>query len=118
MKGYKDLIVWKKSMDLVKGIYYLTESFPKKEEYSLIPQIRRSAISIPSNIAEGYGRNSTRDYIRFLQIARGSLYELQTQIDIAVMIQYCEPNHISLLINLCNEIGKMLNSLINKLKNN
>ena len=74
MKSYRDLIVWQKSMDLVTLTYNLVESFPVNERFSLTSQLKRSAVSIPSNIAEGYGRNYSKDYSRFLQIARGSLY--------------------------------------------
>ncbi len=83
MKSHKDLEVWKKSIDLVQAIYKLTESFPKSEQFSLSVQMQRSAISVPSNIAEGSGRMSRGDYIRFLYIVRGSLLELDTQIEIA-----------------------------------
>ena len=78
IKSYKDLFIWQKSMLLVMNIYEITKVFPNTEMYSLTSQLRRSAISIPSNIAEGYGRKSTNDYKRFLQIAVRSLYELQT----------------------------------------
>jgi len=74
MKSYRDLIVWQKSMDLVTLTYNLVESFPVNERFSLTSQLKRSAVSIPSNIAEGYGRNYSKDYSRFLQIARGFLY--------------------------------------------
>jgi len=83
MKSYRDLIVWQKAIDLVTLIYKLVDCFPNEEKYSLTSQIKRSAISVPSNITEGYGRNYSKDYSRFLQIARGSLYELQSQIEIA-----------------------------------
>lgn len=83
MKSYKDLIVWQKSMSLVNEIYLTTKSFPEEEKFSLVSQMRRSAISIPSNIAEGYGRGSKSEYARFVKIARGSMYELDTQMEIA-----------------------------------
>ena len=79
VNSYRDLLVWQKSMSVVTEIYAIAQGFPSSEIYALTSQIRRSAISIPSNIAEGYGRNSTGDYKRFLQIAAGSLFELQTQ---------------------------------------
>ena len=82
LKSYRELIVWQKSMDLVKNIYRVTSVFPKEEMYGLTSQIRRAAVSIPSNIAEGYGRRTTKDFISFLYISRGSVYELQTQIEI------------------------------------
>ncbi len=107
---YKDLIVWQKSMNLVKEIYLLAKSFPKTEEYGLSSQIKRSAISVPSNIAEGWGRNSSKSYTHFLKIARGSLFELETQLLIAKDLQFI--NDISTTNGLIIEIGKMLNSLI------
>jgi four helix bundle protein len=81
MKSYRDLIVWQKSMSLVTEVYKLTRQLPDEERFGLISQIKRSSVSIPSNIAEGYGRNYRNDYIRFLQISRGSLYECQTQLE-------------------------------------
>lgn len=86
--SYRDLLVWQKAMSIVTEVYSLTQTFPASEIYGLISQIRRSAVSIPSNIAEGYGRHSTGDYKRFLQIAVGSLFELQTQIEIASNLNY------------------------------
>ena len=88
MDSYQDLIVWQKSMQLVKEVYTLVKMLPKEEQFALSDQMRRAVVSIPSNIAEGYGRNSTNDYIRFLNIARGSKYELDTQIQICVMLNY------------------------------
>lgn len=88
MKSYRDLIVWQKSMALVTTVYEITRSFPDTECFGITQQIRRSVVSIPSNIAEGYGRNSKQDYIRFLKIARGSLFELQTQLEISSNLQY------------------------------
>ena len=90
IKTYRDLIIWQKSMSLVTEIYNITNNFPASELYALTNQLRRCAVSIPSNIAEGYGRNSTGDYKRFLQIAVGSLFELQTQIEIAYNLKYIQ----------------------------
>ena len=103
-------------MKLVTNIYQVTASFPQSENYGLTSQIRRSAISIPSNIAEGYGRNSTGDYTRFLQIALGSLFELQTQIEIAFNLNYISEITFQTLFDQSREIERMLSSLINKLK--
>lgn len=116
IKSYRDLIVWQKSISLVKNIYLFTQSFPREEQYGLTNQMRRCAVSIPSNIAEGYGRNTTGDYKRFLQIAVGSLYELQTQAEISFQLKYLEENNFTSIIGLCTEIDKMLYSLIQKLK--
>lgn len=79
MEDYRDLIVWQKSMELVRAVYALTKQLPKEEIFALSNQLRRAVVSIPSNIAEGYGRNSKQDYLRFLNIARGSKYEVETQ---------------------------------------
>ena len=117
MKTYRDLIVWQKSMDLVFLVYNATNQFPKEEVYNLTSQIRRSSVSVPSNIAEGYGRNSSGDYVRFLQIASGSLYELQTQLEISFRMEYLTEEKFNELNSLSIEIEKMLSSLISKIKN-
>ncbi|HEY8661187.1 MAG TPA: four helix bundle protein [Hanamia sp.] len=116
IKSYKDLFIWQKSMLLVTEIYPVTKTFPADELYGLSNQLRRCAVSIPSNIAEGYGRNSTNDYKRFLQIATGSLYELQTQIEIAFNLAYITQTRFAEIIGLCIEIDKMLYSIIQKIK--
>lgn len=103
-------------MVLVTEIYKITKTFPASEIYGLTSQLRRSAVSIPSNIAEGYGRNSTNDYKRFLQIAVGSLYELQTQIEIAFNLTYIEERKRIEITDLSIELDKMLYSLIQKIK--
>jgi four helix bundle protein len=110
--SYRDLIVWQKSMLLVKEIYLETKNFPKEELYGLTSQIRRCAISIPSNIAEGKGRNTDKEFIRFLQISLGSVYELQTQLELSLQLNYI--NKIDNLLNLSIEIEKMINVLITK----
>jgi four helix bundle protein len=115
MKTYRDLLVWQKSMALVTEIYRLSKSFPKDETYGLTSQMRRCAVSIPSNMAEGYGRNSTSDYIRFLYIATGSLYELQTHIEIALNLQYLNKTNFDKLYESSREIERMLSSLTKKL---
>lgn len=116
MTSYRDLIVWQKSMSLVTLIYKLVARLPENEKYGLTPQIKRSAISIPSNIAEGYGRNYKKDYSRFLQIARGSLFENQTQLEIAVNLDFIEAIDLEEIKELSIEVEKMLNSLIKKLE--
>jgi len=115
MNSYRDLIVWKKSMSLVTNIYQLTAKFPEDEKFGLISQIKRSSISIPSNIAEGYGRNYRKDYSRFLQIARGSLYESQTQLEIAINLNFITAKDLKEINDLSIEVEKMLNSLIKKI---
>jgi len=109
--SYRDLIVWQKAMDLTKKVYQLTKTFPKDEMYGLTSQIRRCSVSVPSNIAEGRGRNSNKEFVRFLYIALGSIYELQTQLELALSFNYIETyddiNRLSI------EVEKMLNALIN-----
>lgn len=116
IKTYRDLIVWQKAMKLVTDIYTATKSFPPDELYALTNQVRRSAVSIPSNIAEGYGRNATGEYKRFLQIAVGSLFELQTQIEIAVNLEYLAAEQFNSLFAAAKEIELMLIALIRKIK--
>ncbi|WP_068474376.1 four helix bundle protein [Saccharicrinis aurantiacus] len=116
MNNFRELIVWQKSMVLVEDIYSVTSTFPSQEIYGLTSQVRRSAISVPSNIAEGFGRNQTRDYIRFLQISSGSLYELETQLEIAFRLGYIDNKKYIPINSLALEIEKMLSSLIRKLK--
>jgi len=117
MNDFRELIVWQKGIDLVTRVYQITNSFPKEELYSLTSQLKRSAVSIPSNIAEGFGRKSTLDFIRFLQIARGSLYELQTQLEISKRVKYLSDVDLKSMIEHCKEVEKMLNSLIKSLEN-
>ena len=103
-------------MDLTKEVYVLTKDFPKEEMFSLVSQIRRCAISIPSNIAEGRGRGGDKEFIRFLQISLGSLYELQTQLELALSFNYI--TNIDKINNLSIEIEKMLNALITQKRQN
>lgn len=118
MNSYRDLIVWQKSMTLVTLIYKILEYFPDDEKFALSMQIKRSSISIPSNIAEGYGRNYRKDYSRFLQIARGSLFENQTQLELAKNLSFINEENLKEIKELSIEVEKMLNSLINKLEEN
>lgn len=107
--SYRELKVWKKSMKLVSMVYELCEFFPESERFGLVSQMKRASVSIPSNIAEGNGRESPRSMIQFLKIARGSLYELETQLLLAIdlkCIKKCD-NELSLII----EISKMINAL-------
>lgn len=116
LKSYKDFIVWQRAIDLTAEIYRLVKLLPKSETYALSDQMRRAAVSIPSNIAEGQGRNSTREFIKFLAIARGSQCELETQLQICVRLNYVTEQNAENAFNLCDEVGKMLNSLIRKLR--
>ena len=112
---YADLIVWQKGIELVKEIYRLVSILPREEIYALSDQMRRSAVSIPSNIAEGYERGSTKDYIRFLTIAKGSRAELETQLHICVELNYLSKEETETAFLLCKEIKSMLISMIKKL---
>jgi len=104
-------------MELAEEVYKLTSKFPKEEKFGLISQIRRSAISIPSNIAEGAGRNSNKEFRNFLGIANGSSNELNTQLLLSIKIGFVEENNLKLAFSLMNEVQKMLFSLINKFSN-
>jgi four helix bundle protein len=115
MKTYRELIVWQKAMELVTHIYKLSKSFPKEESFGLTSQMRRSAVYIPANVAEGYGRKSTQDYLRFLNIARSSTYELQTLLEIANNLNYITSDSFSNVFEKSKEIERMLSALIAKI---
>ena len=109
MRSYEDLVVWQKSMLLAKLVYRLQKELPKEETYALGDQIRRAVVSIPSNIAEGYGRESENEFKRFLAIARGSLCEVKTQLQLANELGFL---HLGAeLLSLIDEVGKLLNGL-------
>ncbi|WP_165020874.1 MULTISPECIES: four helix bundle protein [unclassified Dysgonomonas] len=116
MKTHKDLIVWQKGIELVKSIYEITDSYPKSEQFGLVSQLRRCSVSIPSNIAEGCGRNSDKELIQFLYIALGSASELETQVIISVELGFLEKNKAESVEILVNEIIKMVSSLIKSIK--
>lgn len=115
-RSYKDLIAWQKSMDLVVWIYQITKAFPSAEMYGLTSQLRRSAISIPSNIAEGQGRNSVKEFQHFLSISYGSLQETETQIMIACRLQYIDASQEKEAMDRCSEGGRLINGLANSLR--
>jgi four helix bundle protein len=110
--GFRDLVVWQKSMQLAGEVYKLTKTFPREEVYGLTSQIRRSAISIPSNIAEGHGRLNVGEFRQFLGIARGSTYELQTQLQLAESLEFTSADQIELCSRLSQEIGRMIFALL------
>jgi len=116
IKSYKDLLIWQKGFEIVVSSYKLTKTFPQDELYALTSQIKRAAISIPSNIAEGYGRNTDKSFSHFIDISRGSLYELETQLLIAKELDFIQDtdmfNHV---ISLINEESKMINAFNNSL---
>ncbi len=117
LKNYKELKVWQKSYKLCLDVYRITGFFPKDEMYGLTSQMRRSAVSVPSNTAEGYGRKTTADYIRFLYIAYGSLCELETQIMLAGDLNYLDDGKLEGLKANISEVERMLKALISSLEN-
>lgn len=114
MNNYKELKVWQKSMDLAEKVYLVTALFPKEEKYGLISQIQRCAVSIPSNIAEGAGRNSDKEFRHFLGIANGSTNELNTQLLLSLRIGYAKEEQLQDIFNLLTEVQKMNFALIKK----
>jgi four helix bundle protein len=116
IKHFKELKVWQKGIEIVKDIYEITKHFPKEEMYGLTTQMRRSAISIPSNIAEGFKRFHAKEYVQFLYIALGSLAELETQIFIAKEIGLLEDTKMDFMNEKLDHTSKMLSSLISKLR--
>lgn len=116
MKTFRDLLIWQKAMALVTTCYSTTNNFPKEEIFGLTSQIRRCSISIPSNISEGFGRNTNKDYYRFLTIALGSLFEFQTQIEIAYNLNYISEEIFNQLYEDSRELERMMSSFMNKIK--
>ena len=114
--SFRDPRVWNEAMSFVLEIYRATEQFPRHELYGLSQQLRRAAVSVPSNIAEGKGHRSEREFVHFLLHARGSLLEVQTQIMIAHELQYIEPARSQALLSSADAIGRSLNSLINAMR--
>ena len=115
-QAFRDLMVWQRSMQLAKAVYGLTNEFPPDERFGLTSQIRRSAVSIPSNIAEGQGRLSLGEFKQFLGIARGSNYELQTQLELAKAFGFARCQSIEEAEKLSHEVGKMIYALIDSVK--
>ena len=117
MRDFRKLDIWKHGIDLVKAIYVLSEKLPSEEKFGLKSQITRAAISIPSNIAEGCSRNSDVEFKRFLEIAMGSLFEVETQLTICQELGFIETEHLKITFESIEKEAKMINSLINKIKN-
>jgi four helix bundle protein len=109
---YKDLIAWQKSIDLVSDVYSITKLFPAEEKFGIVSQLNRAAVSIPSNIAEGWGRESSKNYLQFLRISRGSVMELETLMIISKNLGYIEKEKQELITNRIEEVGKILQGLI------
>ena len=112
MGGYRDLVAWQKSMDLTKAIYQRTRAFPREETYGLTSQMRRCAVSVPSNIAEGYGRLSRGELVQFLGQARGSLFELETQILLSSDLSYLSETDAERLLKDVGQVARMLSGLL------
>jgi four helix bundle protein len=117
MNTHKSLIVWQKSIELVTEVYRLTKKFPEEEKFGLFSQMRRAAVSIPSNIAEGYGRKSDGEFAQFLRIAFASSSELETQLEISYKLTYIHKEDVEMLTQDLTEIRKMLNKLITTIRN-
>ncbi len=116
VKSYKDLLVWQKGITLVKEIYRLTQTFPDTEKFGLVSQMRRAAVSVPSNIAEGQCRHTRKEFIQFLSHSEGSVAELETQLVLSVELGYCTLAQTQRVMNLTTELSKMLDSLRRKLE--
>ncbi len=116
VKNYRDLRVWQSGMDLVVMIYKISEKFPSEEMYGLTSQIRRAAVSVPSNIAEGHTRESTKEYLHHLSIAQASLAEVETQIEIAFRLKYCSDQELETVLTHSAALGKQLYALRNALQ--
>lgn len=115
MKSFRELRVWQKAMDLVETVYLLTQDFPKQETYGLTSQVRRAAISIPSNIAEGHTREHIKEYLHHLSMAQASLAEVETQLEIAARLKYLQSNRLTELLLDISSLGKQLYALRNAL---
>ncbi len=114
-RHYRELLVWQKAMNLAKAVYGETEGLPKKEMYGLQSQMRRAAVAIPSNIAEGHGRLNDGHFRQFLAISRGSLFELQTQLELARDLKMLDTGCVSALMEQCEEVARLINGLLNAL---
>jgi len=112
IRSFRDLIAWQKAMDLCQRVYDVSRRFPPDERYGLTAQTRRAAVSVPSNIAEGYGRHRTHDYLRFLNVALGSLCELETQLLLAVRLEFTGRDDIGGCMELLREVDRVLSALI------
>ena len=116
IRGYRDLLVWQRAMDLVESVYNASMRFPADERYGLVSQIRRAAVSVPSNIAEGYGRGGSQEYLRFLRIARGSLFEVETQIFVTMRLGYVNEELGGSLRRQIDSVAKVLSGLIGSIE--
>ncbi len=117
IKSLRDLRVWQGGMEIVQAIYAITQGFPKHELYGLASQIQRAAVSVPSNIAEGHARESTKEYLQHVSIAQASVAELETQLEIAKRLGYISSDEYDALLNQLSQLGKQLYALRNALLN-
>jgi four helix bundle protein len=111
VNSYRDLLAWQLAMRLTESVYKTTGTFPNKKTYALANQLQRAAVSIPSNIAEGHARSSTKDYLRFISIAMGSLAELETQLELSARLEYIDQPKLGELLAVADELGRMLQGL-------
>lgn len=116
IKSYKDLIVWQKAIELVTDVYILTATFPAEEKFGITSQLNRAVVSVPTNIAEGWGRESSKNYIQFLKISRGSLMEVETLLLISKNLKFITDDKYNLYCNKIEEIAKILQGLIKSIK--
>jgi four helix bundle protein len=116
IRSHRDLIVWQRAIELVTTVYRVSQSFPSSEQYGLTSQVRRAAVSVPSNIAEGYGRGTSQDYLRFLRMARGSLFEVDTQLLIATNLGILPESRYQELDAHMTEVGRVLAGLIKSIE--
>jgi len=117
VNSYRDLLVWRKGIELVKSVYLISQTFPADERFGLTTQVRRAAVSVPSNIAEGQARHTTGEFIHSISHSEGSLAEVDTQLVIATEVGYCRPSDIKTAVASIGELQKMLTSLRKKLQN-
>jgi four helix bundle protein len=115
-RHFRELIAWQKAMVLARKVYALTAEFPKSEQFGLVSQMRRCAVSVPSNIAEGHGRLTDRGFRVFLAQARGSVFELETQLQLAADLDYCMADVAQMPMGDCNEVARIINGLLKKLE--
>jgi four helix bundle protein len=116
INSYRNLIVWQKSVALVTDIYTLTKSFPQEEKFGIVSQLNRASVSIPSNIAEGWGRESSKNYLQFLRISRGSLMETETLLEISKNLNYINDSEFKVISDNIEEVSKILQGLIKSIQ--
>jgi len=117
VRSYKDLDAWRAGVRLVKSVYGISRSFPSDERFGLVSQVRRASVSVPSNIAEGWGRGSTQEYLRFLRMARASLFEVETQLIIAQELEFATSEQVNEVQQEASEAGRILTGLIKSIEN-